>query len=80
MIMPLITYCEEALAAYHSKLNQALEIHESTITDIGTKMQIQFAINGIQPSHFASLMKERVGESADLLAYWTVSHALAIIH
>ena len=76
MMTPLITYCEEALAAYHSKLNQALEIHESTMADIGTKMQIQFAINGIQPSHFASLMKERVGESTDWLAYWTVSHAL----
>ena len=75
-IAPLLAYSEVALAAYHSQLNQALEVHESTMADIGPKMQIQFAINGIQPLHFAALTKERVSDSADWVLYWQVTHAL----
>ena len=65
MMTPSSAYAEDALATYHSQVNQALEVHESTMADIGPKMQIQFAINGIQPSHFAALVKERVSDSAD---------------
>ena len=76
MMSPLLAYSEDAVATYHSQLNQALEVHESTMADIGPKMQNQLAINGIQPSHFAALTKERVSDSADWVLYWQVTHAL----
>ena len=76
MMGPSSAYSEDALASYHSQVNQALEVHESTMADIGPKMQIQFAINGIQPSHFAVLVRERVSDSADWVLYWQVIHAL----
>ena len=47
MMVPSSAYSEDALATYHSQVNQALEVHESTMADIGPKMQIQVAINGL---------------------------------
>ena len=69
-------YSEDSLVAYNSSVNQALEMNASTMADIGPKNQIQLAINGIQPSHFAALAKDRIIDSTDWVTYWQVSHAL----
>ena len=37
MMSLLSTYSEDALVTYHSHLNQALEVHEPTMSDIGPK-------------------------------------------
>ena len=51
-------------------------MNASTMTDIGPRNQIQLAINGVQPSQFAALAKERICESTDWITYWQVTHAL----